>query len=348
MVGFFDSKKAKKEMDMSQEIIRIVLTTPIDEQNVQKIRSVSDRIHIDQVSPLLVSEKKGNFTNKEKLTLLLRQAEVIYGWINHFPKDLLGRTSCLKWIQAMSAGVDRLPEEIMKSHVRIVTVGGLHKTPMGEVVLEMMLMFAKDAPSCLLMKQAREWRRFRPKLLKGQTAGILGLGVIGKEIARLCKAFDMTVTGIRRSAGPERPFPEVDRVYPRERLHELLAESDFVVLTLPLTKETKGLIGEKELRSMKPSACLINVARGAIVDEEALLRALEEKWIAGAGLDVFIKEPLPPESKFYALPNVIFSPHISGDMPDYEGRATEIFCENLRRYLAGEPFQHEVDKEKGY
>lgn len=333
---------------MSQGIIKIVLTSPIDEQNVQKIKSVSDHIHVDQVSPLVVAEKKGDFAYKEKLTLLLQQAEVIYGWIHQFPEDLLERTSRLKWIQVMSAGVDRLPEKIMKSHIRIVTAGGLHRTPMGEVVLEMMLMFAKDAPSCLLMKQAREWRRFKPKLLKGQTVGILGLGVIGREIARLCKAFDMTVTGIRRSAGPERPFPEVDRVYPRERLHELLAESDFIVLALPLTKETKGLIGEKELRSMKPSAYLINVARGAIVDEGALLRALEEKWIAGAGLDVFIKEPLPSESKFYALPNVIFSPHISGDMPNYEVRATEIFCENLRRFLAGEPFQHEVDKEKEY
>ena len=191
---------------MSQEIIKIVLTTPIDEQSVQLIKAVSHRIHVEQVSPLLVAEKKGDFVNREKLTLLLQEAEIIYGWINHFPKDLLERTARLKWIQTMSAGVDRLSEEIMKSHIRIVTVGGLHKTPMGEVVLEMMLMFAKDAPSCLRMKQAREWKRFRPRLLKGQTVGILGLGVIGREIARLCRAFGMTVTGIRRSAGPEHLF----------------------------------------------------------------------------------------------------------------------------------------------
>ncbi len=335
-------------MDMSQGTIRVVLTTPIDSQNVQRINAVSERIRLEQVSPLVLAEKKGDFANKEKLTLLLREAEVIYGWIHHFPKNLAERTSRLKWIQTMSAGVDRMPGEILKSHVRIATARGLHRTPMGEVVLEMMLMFVKDAPSCLLMKQAREWQRFRPKLLKGQTVGILGLGTIGREIARLCKAFGMKVIGVRRSGGPESPFPDVDRVYPRERLPELLAESDFVVLALPLTKETKGMIGEKELRGMKPSAYLINVARGAIVDEGALLRALEEKWIAGAGLDVFIQEPLPPESKFYELPNVIFSPHISGDMPDYELRATEVFCENLRRYLAGEPFLHEVDKEKEY
>ncbi len=326
--------------------IKVVLTTPIDERNVLKIKAVGDRISVDQVSPLIVAERKGDLSNEEKLTALLRQAEVIYGWIHQFPRNLLGRTSRLKWIQVMSAGVDRLSEEILKSPIRIVTTSGLHGTPMGEVVLEMMLMFAKDAPACLQMKQAKEWRRYKPKLLKGQTVGILGLGSIGKEIARLCGALGMKVIGLRRSAGP--PVTEVDRVYPREQLHQFLAESDFVVLALPLTKETQGLIGERELRGMKPSAYLINVARGAVVDEGALIRALEEKWIAGAGLDVFIQEPLPPDSRFYDLPNVIFSPHISGEMPDYESRATEIFCENLKRYIAGEPFLHEVDRAKGY
>ena len=333
---------------MSEGIIRIVLTSPVGEENVRKIEAVSERIRVDQVSPLVVAERKGDFADKEKLTRLLQEAEVIYGWIHQFPKDLSERISHPKWIQVMSAGVDSLPEKILKSPIRIATVRGLHRAPMGEVVLEMMLMFVKDAPSCLLMKQARQWRRYKPKLLQGQTVGILGLGAIGREIARLCKAFDMKVIGVRRSAGEAQTIPDVDRVYPRERLPELLDISDFVVLALPLTKETRGLIGEKELRRMKPTAYLINVARGAIVDEEALQRALEEKWIAGAGLDVFVKEPLPPESKFYELPNVIFSPHISGEMPDYETRATDVFCENLRRYLADEPFVHEVDKEKEY
>jgi len=330
---------------MLQEI-KDVVTTPIDERNMLKIKAVGDRISVDQVSPLIVAERKGDLSNEEKLTTLLGQAEVVYGWIHQFPRNLLGRTSRLKWIQVMSAGVDRLSDEILKSPIRIVTTSGLHGTPMGEVVLEMMLMFAKDAPACLQMKQAREWRRYKPKLLRGQTVGILGLGRIGREIARLCGAFGMKVIGLRRSEGS--PLAEVDRVYPREQLQQFLAESDFVVLALPLTKETQGLIGERELRGMKPSAYLINVARGAVVDEGALIRALEEKWIAGAGLDVFIQEPLPPDSRFYDLPNVIFSPHISGEMPDYESRATEIFCENLKRYVAGEPFLHEVDKAKGY
>lgn len=333
---------------MSKEITKVVITTPLDEQTLQKIKMISDRLQIDQVSPWVLAERKGDLSNKEKLDLLLAETEVLFGWIHHFPKNLLSRTPRLKWIQTMSAGIDLLPEEIRKSKIRIVNASGLHGTPMGEMVLELMLMFAKDAPACFRMKQAHEWKRFRPALLKGQTVGVLGLGVVGRETARLCKAFGMNVIGIRRSGGPEQAFPEVDRVYPRERLLDVLAASDYVTLALPSTKETRNLIGEKELRAMKPTAYLINLARGAIVDETALIRALEEKWIAGAGLDVFVKEPLPPESRFYDLPNVIFSPHISGDMPEYELRATEVFSENLRRYLAGEPFLHEVDQEKEY
>ncbi|MHB8907669.1 MAG: D-2-hydroxyacid dehydrogenase [Syntrophales bacterium] len=333
---------------MSQESIKVVVTTPLDEPILQKIRELDGRIRVDQVSAWVLAERKGDLSNREKLDLILGEAEVLYGWIHHFPKQLRERTPRLKWIQTMSAGVDLLPEEIRKGPVRIVNASGLHGTAMGEMVLEMMLMFAKDAPACFQMKQARQWKRFRPKLLKGQTVGILGLGAVGREIARLCKAFGMEVIGVRRSGRSERPFPDVDRVYPPARLTEVLAESDFVVLALPLTRETRSLIGEKELRAMKPTAFLINLARGAVVDEGALVSALEEKWIAGAGLDVFIKEPLPPESRFYELPNVIFSPHISGDIPDYELHATEVFCENLRRYLAGEPFLHEVDPGKEY
>jgi len=333
---------------MSQEIINVVITSPVDEPMMEKIKAVSNRIRIDPVAHWVVAEKKGDFSNRETLDLRLQQAEVIFGWIHQFPKDLPTRTNRLKWIQVLTAGVDRLPEEILKSGVRVANASGLHGAAMGEVVLEIMLMFVKDAAACMRMKQEREWRRYRPGILRDRTVGILGLGAVGKEIARLCKAFGMKVIGIRRSGGAASPFRDVDRVYPREQLPELLAESDFVVLALPLTKETGGMIGEKELRGMKPTAFLINVARGAIVDEGALIRALEEKWIAGAGLDVFTREPLPPESPFYAMPNVIFSPHISGDIPDYESRATEVFCENLRRYLAGEPFLHEVDRGKGY
>jgi D-2-hydroxyacid dehydrogenase (NADP+) len=335
-------------MPQEPEPLRLVITTPLDPANLKKIGAVSDRLRIDQVSPWVVAERKGDSSQKENLDAALAEARILYGWIHHFPKNLLARTPRLQWIQTMSAGVDRLPEEILRSGVRIVNASGLHGTPMGELALAMMLMFAKDAPACQQMKQTKTWRRYTPNLLRGRTVAVLGLGVVGREIARLAKAFGMRVVGMRRGTGAADTPPGVDRLYGREQLPELLAESDFVVLALPLTRETRGLIGEKALQAMKPSACLINVARGAITDEGALIRALEEKWIAGAGLDVFVQEPLPPESRFYELPNVIFSPHISGEMPDYEAQATDVFCENLRRHLAGEPFLHEVDPEKGY
>ena len=333
---------------MVSDVVRVVLTTPLEESNLQKIRAAGARLKVDQLSPLILAERKGDLSKKGELDGLFEEAEVVYGWIHHFPKNLLSRSPRLKWIQTMSAGVDRLPEDIMKSPVRIANASGLHGTPMAEVVLQMMLMFAKDAPSCFQMKAKKEFKRYTPMLLKGQTAGVLGLGAVGKEIARLCQACGMAVLGIRRSSREGEAYSNVDRVYSREQLSQFLAASDFVIIAMPLTRETKGMIGEKELRSMKPTAYLINVARGAIVDEAALIRALEEKWIAGAGLDVFVDEPLPPESRFYELPKVIFSPHISGEMPDYERRATEVFCENLQRYLQGEPFRHEVDKLKGY
>jgi phosphoglycerate dehydrogenase-like enzyme len=333
---------------MPQESIPLVITTPIDAESLRRIEAVSDRLRIDQVSPWVVAERKGDASQKEKLDRALDEAEILYGWIHHFPKGLRERAPRLKWIQTMSAGVDRLPAEILKSGIRVVNASGLHGTPMGELALAMMLMFVKDAPACQQMKQSKTWKRFVPGLLRGRTVGVLGLGVVGREIARLAKAFGMRVVGMRRSDGERGVPPDVDRLYGRDALTDLLTESDFVVVALPLTEETRGLLGEAALRAMKPTACLINVARGAISDEDALIRVLEEKRIAGAGLDVFVQEPLPPESRFYALPNVIFSPHISGEMPDYEARATDVFCENLRRYLADAPFLHEVDPEKGY
>jgi phosphoglycerate dehydrogenase-like enzyme len=333
---------------MTTEKIRVAVTTPLEEASLQKIRAVSERLKVDQLSSLILAERKGDLSQKTELEALFAEAEAVYGWIHHFPKDLLSRAPRLKWIQTMSAGVDRLPAEIMRSKVRIVNASGLHGTPMAEVVLQMMLMFAKDAPGCFRMKGKKEFKRYTPALLRGQTAGILGLGVVGREIARLCQAFGMTVWGIRRSSEVGETCPHVDRLFTREDLPRFLAGVDFAVIAMPLTRETKGMIGETQLKSMKPTAYLINVARGAIVNEAELIRALEEKRIAGAGLDVFVDEPLPPASRFFDLPNVIYSPHISGEMPAYETRATEVFCENLRRYLKGEAFLHEVDKEKGY
>jgi phosphoglycerate dehydrogenase-like enzyme len=209
-------------------------------------------------------------------------------------------------------------------------------------------MFAKKAPLCFQMQQKHEWKRFMPSVLRSKTVGIVGLGSIGREVARLSRAFGMRVVATRRSVRKARRAGYADLLLPSGQLKQLLSESDYVVIATPLTPETTGLIGEAELRAMKPTACLINIARGGIVDEEALIRALKEKWIAGAGLDVTAREPLPADSPLWELDNVILSPHIAGGMEDYVMQATELFCDNLRRYLDGRKLRNVINKKKGY
>jgi phosphoglycerate dehydrogenase-like enzyme len=234
------------------------------------------------------------------------------------------------------------------SKVTLTNVSGIHATPIGEFVLQLMLMFSKQAPLCFRLKEEKQWQRLGTTVLRSKTVGIVGLGHIGREVARLAKAFGMRVLATRRSVDRAGSARYVDLLLPPAQLPRLLSESDFVVICVPLTPETKGLIGERELRMTKPGAYLINVARGKIVKEEVLVKALEEKWIAGAGLDVFSTEPLPVDSRLWELPNVILSPHISGGMEDYLEQGTRIFCKNLRRYLSGRKLVNVVNKERGY
>jgi phosphoglycerate dehydrogenase-like enzyme len=299
------------------------------------------------VADLARAERRGDFSRSQKLDALLAEAEVIYALKP--PPKLIARTPRLKWVQMYSTGVDRaLDDDIRNSRVTMTCMSGCHETSIGEFVLMLMLMFMKQAPRSFQQKQSGRWKWFPVGVLHSKTVGIVGLGRIGRELARRCRAFDMRVVATRRSAKKVTRARNVDKVVPREQLPELLAESDFVVVAVPLTPETRGLIGEKELRAMKPTAYLINIARGAIVDEEALVRALKEGWIAGAGLDVFATEPLPPDSPLRDFANVIFSPHVAGDIEDYNARATELFCDNLRRYLAGKKLLNVVDKKRGY
>ncbi len=327
--------------------INVLVTTALNEASRKKIEGVSRRIRLTNVAELSQATQKGDAGARKQLDALLAEAEIIYGF--RLPENVIARAPKLKWFQTMSAGVDRfLDDDFKRSLVVMASVSGIHATPIGEFVLGLMLMFAKQAPLAFQQKQQKLWKSFLAAPLRGKTVGIVGLGNIGREVARLAKAFRMRVVATRRSAGKSRRARHVDRLYPREQLRQLLAESDFVVLTLPLTKETHRIIGEAELRSMKPTAYLINIARGNLIDEAALVRALQEQRIAGAGLDVFSKEPLPADSPLWEFPNVIISPHIAGGMEDYQERATDVFVENLRRYLKGGKLLNIVDKKRGY
>ncbi len=337
----------ERRVDTAMEPVNVLVTTAIDDENLRRITAIDPRVKVTDVSSLSRADYSGDSIAKEKLDDLLAEAEVIFG--GRLPRNLVTRAPKLKLVQMMSAGVNRfLDAERMESQVIMTNVSGIHAIQISEFVLGLMLMFVKQAPLYFQLKQDKQWKRFTLTALRSKTVGIVGLGSIGREVARLAKAFGMRVMATRRSVKRVGRARYIDIMLPQNQLHELLVESDFVVLALPLTTETSKFIGEKELRTMKSTAYLINIARGGVVDEEALIRALEEDWIAGAGLDVFATEPLPTDSRLWELPNVILSPHISGDAEDNPVRTTELFLDNLRRYLNGEKLVNVVDKKKGY
>ena len=330
------------------EVVEVLVTTALDEECIRQITTVSPKINLRDVSDFADAEKRGDFSSREQFDAHLAEAEIIYG--ARPPKNVIARAPKLKWIQTTDAGVDSfLDSDIIESSVIVTnTSGGMHAISIAECVLEMMLMFVKKMPLCFQLKQERQWKMFNLTVLHSKTVGIVGLGSIGRQVARLSKAFGMRVLATRRSTRSATRTRSVDMLFSQDQLPQLLSDSDFVVLALPLTPETNKLIGQEELRTMKPTAYLINVARGSIVDEAALTRALEENWIAGAGLDVFVTEPLPVESRLWELPNVIFSPHVAAEIVDYDLQATRLFADNLRRYLSGKRLRNVVDKKRGY
>jgi phosphoglycerate dehydrogenase-like enzyme len=252
----------------------------------------------------------------------------------------------LKWVQSWAAGPNEILTDAMRAHpVPLTSARGNGAIPLAEHAIMLMLMLDRDAPRMMAAQGQHRWVRFSHGELNGRTCGILGTGHSGTDLALKAKAFHMTALGYRRQ---DRPAENFDRIYTGDGLHEFLGASDFVVVTAALTDETRGLLGEAEFRAMKPTAYYVNFSRGAIADTAALIRALEEGWIAGAGLDAHETEPLPPESPFWSMPNVIVTPHAGAGSPGTADRGNDIFLENLRRFLAGEPMINLVDKTVGY
>ena len=342
--------------------VNVLLTFALDPELVRQIEAVDPRLEVRALGQearhlfrRYPSEAEAQTARKE-LAEAISWAEVLFGFwgpvlveLYPNPETLRQRAPNLRWVQLTSAGVDRAARSgLIESEIMLTSASGLHATPIGEFVLCVMLMFCKGAPKFVRAQERRQWVRYMPQELFGKTVGVVGMGHIGSEVARLAKAFGCRVIATRRSVAQRTPGELIDELLPPSELPALLAESDFVVLSVPLTKETRHLIGEAELRAMKPTGVLINIARGAVVDEAALVRALKEGWIGGAGLDVFEREPLPPESELWGMENVILSPHLSGGTEIYNQRAVGIFCENLRRYLAGERLLNLADAERGY
>ncbi len=283
------------------------------------------------------------FPTRAALEERIEEAEVVAGNIG---PQALARATRLRWVQTWAAGPDSLMyPEMIASPVVCTSCKGNGAIPLAEHAMLLMLMLNRDARRWLRSQEAHRWERFYHPESNGLTCGIIGLGHSGQDLALKCRAFHMRVLGMRRTP---QPTPHVDEVIPRERLHDLLRASDFVVMTAPLTPETAGMLGEAEFRAMKPTAHYICFSRGGIADDAALLRALREGWIAGAGLDAHGEEPLPADSPFWDLPNVIVTPHNGATTPFTRQRGIDIFVENLRRYQVGQPLINIIDKHAGY
>jgi phosphoglycerate dehydrogenase-like enzyme len=253
----------------------------------------------------------------------------------------------LRWVHIASAGVDPvLFPELVRSRVILTNSRGVFDRPIAEYVLGLVLAFAKDLPGTLELQRRRAWQHRETERIDDKRLLIVGTGSIGRAIGRLLQAVGMTVDGVGRT---ERPAdPDLGHVYASEDLPDLLPHADYVVIAAPLTEQTRSLFDAEAFRRMKPSARLINVGRGPIVVEDDLLAALNTGRIAGAALDVFNQEPLPPEHPLWTAPNVVISPHMSGDFIGWLDTLAEVFRENFRRWRAGDALLNVVDKELGY
>lgn len=263
------------------------------------------------------------------------------------PRGIWAGAAKLRLVQMMGAGVDALlPAPDLPSNVRVANARGLHDAQMSELAFALMLALAKRLPHALEQQKAQLWKMYGVPLLAGKTLGILGLGTIGAAVAQRAAAFGLRVIGTQREP---KPVPHVEATFGgRAGLERVLRESDFLLVLLPLTPETRGSIGARELDLAKPGAFLLNLARGGIVDEGALLERLRSGRLAGAGIDVFEKEPLPPGDPLWSAPNTILTPHMGGLEPQYMQRLMEIAVDNVERLERGEPLRNPVDRARGY
>jgi phosphoglycerate dehydrogenase-like enzyme len=332
--------------------IHILSTRSFSEDWLNRLRAVSPEIEVRQHTC-----EYGHEIPAE----LLDWAHVLYTW-GAFPEPL--QCSNLRWVQLDTSGSDAaLASPLCNSDIAITTLIGVAPPNMAEHTFMMMMAISRRLPLMVKLQMRNEWPSFQfrwdyftPTELFGATVGIVGYGSIGKEIGRLAHAFNMRVIAVTRPGSTGAPNPllyqiptlsglngtEPDATYTSDRILEALPQCDYVVLSVPHTADTHNLMSEAAFRAMKPTSVLINVARGGVVDEAAMITALNEKWIAGAALDVFEQEPLPADSPLWQMDNVIISPHIAGLTSRYYDVVLDLFSTNLRRFIAGEPLLNQV------
>ncbi len=323
--------------------LNVLSVWPITAEQAQQIRSVSPSIELYTQS----YDKK-----TIEAHLAHTGAEVLYGLHARFNPN---RAPALKWLQLFSAGMDHLAGcPILDSDVIITTTKGAHGRPIAEYVVSLLIALTRRFPEMWALQRDRHWptnsiELFMGEEIGGKTLGLIGFGSIGQEIGRVARCFDLRVVATKREVSTSVPRDgPAERLYAAEDLRDMLPQCDYVVACLPLTHETRGMISEDHFRRMRRTAYFINVSRGQVVQQPALIRALREGWIAGAAIDVTHPEPLPASAEFYDLGNVVITPHISSATFRTYDRAVDFFCSNLQLYLAGQPLRNIVDRARGY
>jgi phosphoglycerate dehydrogenase-like enzyme len=344
--------------------VEVVIVTPIRPEQAERI-GAAEGVELTYLPELLPTERWSNDGSGEggvgfddpRWSDALSRAEAVWGIPDGTGEglaDLLRRAPRLEWVQARNAGageqlrqaLELAPEEARR--VNVTTSSGVHAGPLAEFALFGLLAFAKDLPTLLADQRERHWPADQRPVgeLRDRTLLIVGLGEIGSETARLAQAFGMRVLAVKRNASGS--VPHVDELHPASELPTLVAQADAIVVTLPLTDATRGLLDADTLAAVKPGAVLVNVGRGAVIDEAALAERLQDGTFAGAALDVFAEEPLPEDSPLWRLDNVIVSPHNVALVEAEEERVVDLFIENIRRRRAGEPLRNELDPEVLY
>jgi phosphoglycerate dehydrogenase-like enzyme len=341
------------------EIVPVVIATPVEAELVAHLHEVDERFDVRFEPDLLPpprfpSDHRGALDfrrspdEQKRFRRLVGSAEVLYGIPGDTPTGLAWAVRAspgLRFLQATSAGAG---EQVRAANltaaeldrVAITSASGVHAVPLAEWSLLGLLAFTKNLPRLRRDAAERHWDHYPVDELRGRTVLVVGVGEIGAEIARLASAFGMRVLGVKRDV--DEPVAHVESLHPPAALDELVEEVDAVVITLPLTQETRGLISRRTIGRMRDGSIVVNVGRGGVIDEEALIEALVSGKLAGAALDVFAEEPLPETSPLWALDNVIISPHTSALSWHENERIVELFADNLRRYLAGTELRSRV------
>ena len=314
--------------------VEVLIPREVEEEAPGRVAAVAPRVRVSLV------ERDGAVPGAQAPTDLLRAS-----LSTEAMRRVLREHPTIEWIHSYAAGVESLLPELEGFGGVVTNSAGVHGEPIAEWVIAMLLTHAKRLPLLLEHHRAHEWKAERGEELGGKTLGIVGAGGIGAAIARRARGLDMEVIGTRSSGQATEHVPEM---YTPDRLLEMLPRCDYVVVAAPLTSKTSGMIGERELRAMKDTGVVLNIARGKIIRTDALLRALNEHWIAGAYLDVTDPEPLPPDHPLWDAPGVVITAHTSGHSPRSSERTLGFFLDNLRHRLKGEPLRNVVDREREY